>query len=147
MVIVTINKREMNFNKVNKNGKTIYELPNLSDINKNGKKCYWEIMVFNNMIYRKSYQEGGKIREYPEIICQGKNIGKLNETTDHEQALFEAFSLWTKKQSSGYNVDVVEEVVTKKDGNKSENDLAELVHLPMLANRYEDKKHNLINGP
>ena len=56
IVTITIGKKNLEFNKVNKDGKTIFELHSLSDTNKNGKKCYWEIMVLDNMIYRKSYQ-------------------------------------------------------------------------------------------
>ena len=43
------------------------------------------------MIFRKSYQEGGKIREFPEIVCTGKNIGRANETSDEEQACLKLF--------------------------------------------------------
>ena len=166
MVIITINHKQYNFLTKKENNETIYYLPRLTDINKHGKNCFWEILVQDNMIFRKSYQEGGKIREFPEIVCTGKNIGRSNETTDHEQALFESFSLWTKKQSTGYSVEnsqstgqgstmpssqSIAQSIAKGSANGSAkgsakgSDLTQETHLPMLANKYLDKKHNLLN--
>ena len=161
MVIISINNKQYTFFTKKENNQTIYYLPRLTDINKHGKNCFWEILVQDNMIFRKSYQEGGKIREFPEIVCKGKNIGRANETTDHEQALFESFSLWTKKQSTGYSVEdsqstalttamttAMTTALTTGQATKSKKtiiDLTQETHLPMLANKYLDKKHNLLN--
>lgn len=126
-----------------------YFLQKLSDINKLGKKCFWEIWVRDNKIYRKSYQSGGKIREFPEISCTGKNIGRSNETTPHEQALFEAHSMWTKKQDQGYVIDQTDQQDQTVDNNINQNQestqstQSTFNKLPMLANKYEQRKSHL----
>lgn len=59
--------------------------------------------------------------------CQGKNIGKKNETTPEEQACAEAFATWKKKLERGYFMNI-------KDIDKG------TIFKPMLANKWEDKK-------
>jgi DNA ligase-1 len=59
-----------------------------------------------------------------ESICQGKNLGKKNETSPHEQALAEAKSLWDKKVKSGYSTTIAEQQTT---------------YHPMLAQEMTDK--------
>ena len=88
MVVFEINNKKIEFIKQDNDNGTIYNLPKLTDINKNGK-MFWEIFVLNQIF--RNYQEGGKIREFPEIVCTGKNIGRANETSDEEQAMLEAF--------------------------------------------------------
>ena len=127
-----------------------YFLQKLTDINKLGKKCFWEIWVRDNKIYRKSYQSGGKIREFPEISCTGKNIGRSNETTPHEQALFEAYSMWTKKQDQGYVIDqtdqqdqTVNNNINQESTQSTQSTQSTFNKLPMLANKYEQRKSHL----
>ena len=64
--------------------------------------------------------------------AKGKNIGRANETTPEEQALFEAYSLWLKKQDQGYRSD-------EKGSAKS--------MLPMLANKYEERGEKYLEIP
>ena len=59
--------------------------------------------------------------------CEGKNIGRSNETSAAEQALLEAQAKWKKKVSSGYFTDI------------KKIDTSELFK-PMLANKWEDRK-------
>jgi DNA ligase-1 len=80
-----------------------------------GKINTWDIMVKTDnkisYIYTYTGQVGGKIKEYIKKIEKGKNIGKKNETTHLEQALFEAKSQWQKKiDKNGYreNIDELE---------------------------------------
>ena len=126
--------------------------PKLVDKNKNGTDCFWEITVTENKIYRKSYQHGGKIREFPEIETTGKNIGKKNETSDHEQALSQAHTLWSKKQDQGYTIyqDTTQNTDAKSDSDSKStstqlavSDLsqtrADTILLPMLANKYHER--------
>lgn len=139
---VVINKKSIDFLISNgeNSSSSIYELPKLSDTDKLHRIRFWEIYVIDNKIFRKSYQDGGKIREFPAITSTGKNIGKVNETTDHNQALFEAFGLWTKKQTQGYIIHgkVSEPLVDDTDQTSSP-----LCLLPMLANKYDQRYKHL----
>jgi hypothetical protein len=115
---IIVGKKIMYFHQDGDN----YHLDKLFNINKLGTKCFWEIHVNNNKIFRKTYQEGGTIREFPLIEATGKNIGKKNETSDHQQALFQAHTLWTKKQDQGYcKVDQTQVDQTQVDQTNSQN--------------------------
>ena len=138
--IFNINGREMVFQKNN----DIWEkgevhgdfiLPVLSTTNKHGNNVFWRIYVKNNKIFRQMRTgSDGKVRIFPEIECFGKNIGKKNETTDNQQALFEAYSMWLKKQDQNYKPFC--------ENLQSENTNSENI-LPMLANKYEQRKKYL----
>ena len=130
IVIITVNKRNMKFTKKGNE----FHLPQLISIDKLGRKNYWECYVVDNDILRKSWIESpdSKIREYPKISKSGKNIGRKNETTDHQQALFDTYSLWLNKQTKNYR-----ETIDEKDIIKSQ------ILLPMLAQKYTDRKHLL----
>ena len=125
-ITVVINKREMTF--LSENGK--FNLPILYNTDKNQRKNYWKCWVEDNKIYRNSWIENGKIKEYPSVEIFGKNIGKKNETTDHSQALFNAYSYWLKKQDQNYLPEGVD---------KPENETI----LPMLAQKYSERKKYL----
>lgn len=55
--------------------------------------------------------------------CEGKNIGKSNETSPEEQAILEAKAKWTKKVKAGYSTSVAAPVT---------------VQLPQLVKKYLD---------
>ena len=136
----TINKRKMVYftNKdkwIKDEDDKNLKLPVLSSINKHQKCVYWRIYVNDNKIYRQSRNgDDGKIREFPEVECEGKNIGRKNETSDHEQALFEAYSMWLKKQDQNYSIFNI--------GDKQPNAPAPNI-LPMLANKFTERQHYL----
>ena len=154
---ITVGKKSMTFFRNN----AVYSLPRLSDTNKLGKHCFWEISVKDNKIYRNSYQEEGKVREFPPTECVGKNIGRANETTPNQQALFEAYTMWTKKQDQGYRIDTgvddtdVDDpstVVKQQSGNQQnkitdqstdESNDDRPAYLPMLANKYTQRSKHL----
>jgi ATP-dependent DNA ligase len=77
---------------------------------KTGKIQYWKIKVAGASLSNHGWEivkESGQIgTENPiihrETITQGKNIGKSNETTAHEQAISQAQSDWVKKHDEGY---------------------------------------------
>lgn len=50
----------------------------------------------------------GKMNEVARVIEKGKNIGKKNETTPHEQAVLEAKSIARKKREEGYSETIEE---------------------------------------
>lgn len=90
----------------------------------------WFIEVVDNK-YRTHYgQIDGEIQTTEWTICEGKNVGKKNETTANEQALKEAKATWKKKKESGYfdNIkDIDNDTFTE----------------PMLAKNYDDYKDDL----
>lgn len=69
----------------------------------------WQIIVQGNTFYTIEGIKNGKFTQSKPTICEGKNIGKVNETTPEQQALAEAQSKWQKKVDKGYS-----EVLTKE---------------------------------
>jgi DNA ligase-1 len=70
---------------------------------KTGKSQVWKIEVIENRIQVSYGYVDGKQVLHEKEITEGKNIGKKNETTPHQQAMLEAKATWTKKKESGYN--------------------------------------------
>ena len=66
----------------------------------------WQMIVDGNKYYTITGQQDGKKIENEPTVCEGKNIGKKNETSPSEQALCEAQSKWDKKLKTGYTTDV-----------------------------------------
>jgi len=106
------------------------QLPVLYNETKSGKIKQWVIKVIKignkSIIVINTGFIDGKITTFEVEITTGKNLGKANETTAHQQALLEAKSKYNKKIDSGYT--------TNKTG-KSKT----LVY-PMLAQDF--KKHS-----
>lgn len=110
----------------------MHKLPVLETTNVTGKKMYWEAYVINDTFYRKSWQEGGKVREFPPTKCHSKNVGKLNETTGHQQALSECKKKWLDQTCKGYTV------IGGDGGSCIQPKL-----LPMLAQKFTDRKKHV----
>lgn len=72
----------------------------------------------------------GKKQDDVTTIREGKNIGKANETTVHQQAINEAQSIWNKAKDKKY-VESLEELETTTKV------------LPMLAHKYQERKHKI----
>ena len=99
---------------------------------------YWEVGVIQHLdnsatLRVKSGKYKGKLTTKDKHITTGKNIGKANETTPYEQAVSEADSKWKAKIDKDYRESIEEAKV-----NESIR--------PMLAHKYDDKKH-LIEWP
>lgn len=100
------------------------------------KEHYWNISVVENddgtaTIFTIHGDVGGK-EPIPttEIISEGKNIGKKNETTPYEQALKQAISKFTKMyEHNSY--------LSLEDNNKIGVEEEEMIIYPMLATKYE----------
>ena len=91
----------------------------------------WEIRVEGNAIITRWGKVGHTIQEsVPDIIKEGKNIGRSNETTPEEQAMAEAQSEWEKKLKKGY----VKTMAAAKSGEVS--DLVEGGVWTMLAKTF-----------
>ena len=92
----------------------------------NGKINEWTIEV-DGRCYRtiSGYTDGQKTTtEW--TCCEGKNVGRSNETTAEEQAMKEAEAEWKKRTEKGYFAKI-------KDIDKS------TIFKPMLANKWEDR--------
>jgi DNA ligase-1 len=96
----------------------------------NGKTLEWTIEVESNK-YRtiSGYTDGVKtVSQW--TLCEGKNIGRSNETTPEGQALSEALAIHRKKMEKG------------AFENISDIDTP-LYFEPMLANKWEDYKSKI----
>jgi len=117
------------------NDKVIYS------ISKTGKLLVWSASLSQTPnvdgyleIEVTSGQDTGKKVNKVRHVKGGKNIGRSNETTLHEQAYIELERLYTKQHEKGY-VDNREKVsMDKKVGD---------VPKPTLADKYPDKAHRL----
>ena len=88
----------------------------------------WMASVTDDEILISHGLLNGKI-QYKRKKCNGKNIGRANETTANEQALAEMESLYNKKRDEGYR-DTIAEAQSIQ------------LYLPMLAMQYEESLAN-----
>lgn len=80
------------------------ELPKLFKRTSTGAMQVWMVKVDGNEIITTFGQVGGKKQTDRQVIAQGKNIGRANETTPEAQALLEAQSDWERKvKAKNYN--------------------------------------------
>lgn len=100
-------------------------LPKIFKRTKTGKIQTWEIFIDGNSYWTVSGQSDGKLVKSAPTTCEGKNVGRSNETTPEEQALAEAKAKRTKKLEKEY-----------KENIKNIDKLDFLS--PMLAEDYED---------
>lgn len=105
--------------------------PTLYKKNSKEKVQVWDLSVVGTdegfKIVTQYGEKGGKIQITQDLITEGKNIGRANETSPEAQALLEAQSNWTHKQDrEGYvkQLDLVDQDL--RDGLD-----------PMLAHRYD----------
>ncbi len=122
----------------NKESKAMKTQPQLTvfkplySLNSNGSVQKWTISVRGNKIIKHYGQVGGKIQETEDVIQSGKNIGRSNETTPHQQALAEALAQWEKKLKSGYT-----QTQAATEAGKVDACITGGVE-PMLAHKYRD---------
>lgn len=109
------------------------KLPKLYKISSVGAQQEWEISTDGNVIVTRWGKVGGKIQETQDVIKEGKNQGRSNETTAIQQAESEATSQWEKKLKSGY----VKSLDSAEAGEV--DDVIEGGILPMLAKRFDEQ--------
>jgi ATP-dependent DNA ligase len=102
-------------------------LPTLFSRTSTGAIQTWQMIVDGNKYYSITGQQDGKKIENEPTVCEGKNIGKKNETSAEEQSTLEAKSKWDKKIKTGYTTDV----------NKIDSCTSYVE--PMLAKNFEDR--------
>lgn len=104
----------------------MHNFPTLFKKSKTGKVSQWDISVNKNCYYiEHGYVDGLKQKD-TRLIKSGKHIGKANETTAEQQAMSEAEAKWKKQKDKGY----VESLLNTND----------IVYLPMLAQKFEERK-------
>lgn len=89
-----------------------------------GKIQSWEVSVNGNVITTTYGLMDGEKQVATDIIKEGKNIGKVNETTPEEQAEIKSKQMYEKKIKSGYTPDL--------NAARGSNNLLDAVK-PMLA--------------
>jgi DNA ligase-1 len=106
------------------------QLPKIFKKTKTGATQTWSIEVDGNKYRTYSGQLDGKIQTSEWTICEGKNIGKANETTPEKQTLKEAQALHKNKLEHGYfeNISSISE---------------EQYFQPMLAKDFLDYKDSI----
>lgn len=107
-------------------------LPKLYSRTSTGATQTWEIEIDSHKYRTISGQKDGKktVSEWTE--CEGKSIGRSNETTPAEQAIRDATSTWERK---------------KKSGGYHENELDidfETFLEPMLAKHFKDRLDKIV---
>ena len=100
---------------------------------KKGKIGYWEVKVVGNTLEITHARDEADTPVTRFVSCKGKNKGKVNETTDEQQAILEAVSRYKKQKDKGY-VDSIEQT---KEGVKNSAGGVK----PMLAMPIEKCKH------
>ena len=119
--------------------KTLYRL------NSKGKPIQWRIVVTGNVIDTYDGQVGGKIKHTPDVVEEGKNIGKSNETTPEEQALSDAERKITLKRRKGYQETIPTESRPKFDANFFNNPPRNFVG-PKPLSKMPDKDREALKG-
>lgn len=100
--------------------------PTLYHKGKNNELRQWRVWADSDKVYTE-YGVAGGILQTSSKVCVPKNVGKKNETTAEQQAENEAQSLFTFKLERKYSL-------TPKDAQLP-------LMLPMLAQKYDAKKH------
>lgn len=113
------------------------KLPTLYKKSSKGADQEWEIATEDNAIITRWGQVGGAIQETRDVVAQGKNVGKKNETTPAQQAELEAQAQWEKKLKKGY-VQTLDDARAGKVDDVIEGGVA-----PMLAHRFDEQGHKI----
>jgi DNA ligase 1 len=111
-------------------------LPTLYKLTSTGAIQMWQIGVEKNVIVVHHGQKDGKIQRTEEIIKDGKNVGRSNETSPAEQALAEATSKWEGKIKKGYVESISRAAVGEKDIDGGYD--------CMLAHKFSDHGHKIV---
>ena len=99
-----------------------------------GKIVEWEIEIVENKYRTITGQKNGKKIINQWTVCEGKNLGKTNETSPEQQALKEAQASRTKK--------------LEKDYKESEEEVSDIGYFkPMLAHEYKENSFQTFELP
>ena len=110
-------------------------LPTLYKRASSGKIQEWTIGVEKSTIITIHGQTDGKKQRTEDVIKEGKNIGRSNETSPADQALAEATSKWEGKIKKGYVEDISRAAAGEKDIDGGYD--------CMLAHKFADHGHKI----
>ena len=79
----------------------VVKLPTLFSKASSGAIQVWTIEVDGNRYRTIAGQQEGTLTTSKWTLCEGKNLGRSNETTPEKQALSEAKAKWKKKKEEG----------------------------------------------
>lgn len=119
-------------------------LPTLYKLTSTGAIQSWEISVDPmghgsvSSIETIFGQVGGSRQSSREVVYEGKNIGKANETDAYEQACSQAESSWLGKKKKGY----VEAIDDARAGTVDKTVILGGIS-PMLAHKYADQSSKI----
>jgi DNA ligase-1 len=105
-------------------------LPMLYSRTATGAINTWQCWVEGDDVCVSWGQQGGQMQS-SRHTCKGKNAGRSNATTAHEQAVKEALAKWEKQKKVKYNEDP-----------EAAGETARVK--PMLAHSFDDHKHKLV---
>jgi ATP-dependent DNA ligase len=114
------------------------QLPKLYKLSSTGAQQEWEISTDDNIIITRWGKVGGKSQETQDVIKEGKNQGRSNETTPKEQAEAEATSQWEKKLKKGYV-----KSLAAADAGEIDDVITGGVE-PMLAKRFDEQGDKVV---
>jgi ATP-dependent DNA ligase len=103
-----------------------------------GAQQEWTISTMGAIITTVYGQTGGAMQTATDVIKEGKNVGRKNETTREQQAEAEALSQWEKKLKKGYHEDPDAAMKGKV------SDVIEGGIFPMLAAKYSEQAEKII---
>jgi hypothetical protein len=87
------------------------EFPTLYKQTVTGAINKWSIFVENNYYWTEFGNINGVNQISDKVYCEAKNIGRSNETSNEQQAVLEASSLWKKKRDREGFVLSVEDIM------------------------------------
>lgn len=109
----------------------LYQTPILQDTARTGKAKFWQGFAVAQgtgaVTYTTHWQEGSVVQQSALTEVHGKNLGRANATTPHEQAIAEVKAAEAKQRKRGY----------AEPGTH-----ANIRLLPMLAHKFADKRKN-----
>jgi len=101
-----------------------------------GNKVFWEAFLEGSEVTYRWGVVGGKVQENSVFYTEGKNIGKRNETSAEEQALFEMERKARKKMEGNYSLIKGKLTTTSKTVVASDVSIPK----PMLAKTFDDQQ-------
>lgn len=103
-------------------------LPTLYCLTKKGQFQSWTVIASGYRVITRFGLQHGKVQESSKE-CEPTNVGRSNERTAEQQAIFEADAMWKKQIRLGYR--------------ESTTDAAQVTFGPMLAQKFDGREDKI----